>query len=36
MASREITANDKAELGDKFQETIIGYDQIAIVVVDKP
>jgi phosphate transport system substrate-binding protein len=32
MASREITADEKSKYGDKFQETLIGYDGIAICV----
>ena len=32
MASREITAAEKSKYGDKFQETLIGYDGIAICV----
>jgi len=32
MASREITPDEKAKYGDKFQENLIGYDGIAICV----
>jgi phosphate transport system substrate-binding protein len=32
MASREITPDEKAKYGDKFQETLVGYDGIAICV----
>jgi phosphate transport system substrate-binding protein len=32
MASREVTSEEKSKYGDKFQETLIGYDGIAICV----
>jgi phosphate transport system substrate-binding protein len=32
MASREITPDERAKYGDKFQETLVGYDGIAICV----
>jgi phosphate transport system substrate-binding protein len=32
MASREVTSDEKTKYGDKFQETLIGYDGIAICV----
>ena len=32
MASREITPDEKAKYGDKFQENLVGYDGIAICV----
>jgi phosphate transport system substrate-binding protein len=32
MASREVTSDEKTKYGDKFQETLIGYDGLAICV----
>lgn len=32
MASREITADEKAKYGDRFQEFLVGYDGIVLVV----
>jgi phosphate transport system substrate-binding protein len=32
MASREVTADEKKQFGDKFDENLIAYDGIAIVV----
>jgi phosphate transport system substrate-binding protein len=32
MASREITSDEKTKYGDKFRETLVGYDGIAICV----
>ena len=39
MASREVTAEEKSNFGDKFQESLIGYDGIVIGVskqIDDP
>ncbi|MCK7535526.1 MAG: hypothetical protein MZV63_33350 [Marinilabiliales bacterium] len=30
MASREVTADEISQFGDKFQERLIGYDGIVI------
>jgi phosphate transport system substrate-binding protein len=32
MASREVTSDEKTKYGDKFQETLIGYDGLAVCV----
>jgi phosphate transport system substrate-binding protein len=32
MASREVTSDEKSKYGDKFQETLIGYDGLAVCV----
>jgi len=32
MASREVTADEKSQFGDNFQENLIGYDGIVIAV----
>jgi phosphate transport system substrate-binding protein len=32
MASREVTADEKTQFGDKFKENMIGYDGIVIAV----
>ena len=32
MASREVTSDETARYGDKFQESFVGYDSIVIVV----
>lgn len=32
MASREVTADEKTQFGDKFEENLIGYDGIVIAV----
>jgi phosphate transport system substrate-binding protein len=32
MASREVTADEKSQFGDDFQENLIGYDGIVIAV----
>ncbi len=32
MASREVTADEKTQFGDKFNENLIGYDGIVIAV----
>ncbi len=32
MASREVTADEKSQFGDKFQENLVGYDGIVIGV----
>ncbi len=32
MASREITADEKTQFGDKFEENLVGYDGIVIAV----
>jgi len=32
MASREITADEKSQFGDKFKENMVGYDGIVIAV----
>jgi phosphate transport system substrate-binding protein len=32
MASREVTADEKTKYGDKFQQTLIGYDGITMCV----
>ena len=32
MASREVTAEEKSNFGDKFQENLVGYDGIVIGV----
>jgi len=32
MASREITADEKKQYGDKFKETLVGYDGVCICV----
>jgi phosphate transport system substrate-binding protein len=32
MASRAVTSDEKAKYGDKFQETLIGYDGLAVCV----
>jgi phosphate transport system substrate-binding protein len=35
MASREVTPDEIAKFGDKFNETLIGYDGI-VIIVSKP
>ncbi len=35
MASREVTAEEKSNFGDKFQENLVGYDGIVIGVSKK-
>ena len=32
MASREVTADEKSQFGDKFRENMVGYDGIVIAV----
>jgi phosphate transport system substrate-binding protein len=32
MASREVTADEKSQFGDKFEENMVGYDGIVIAV----
>ena len=32
MASREVTADEKSQFGDKFKENLVGYDGIVIAV----
>lgn len=32
MASREVTADEKSQFGDKFKENMVGYDGIVIAV----
>jgi len=35
MASREVTADELSQFGDKFQESIVGYDGIVVAVSKK-
>ena len=35
MASREVTADEKSQFGDKFKETLVGHDGIVIAVSKK-
>lgn len=35
MASREVTADEKTQFGDRFEENLVGYDGIVIAVSKK-